>query len=124
MMRMRMSSPRRDFFFFVCAILFAIPTLAFAFPFGGQIGAGGASCPGDPAPLINCYNSAIYAQLGPPIGGQYIWTPSTQTYLFGAPSHAGQWLLGLAQVPYYCVASISPVIVCPGTAISMMGSSQ
>jgi hypothetical protein len=120
----RISVRARMVFGVMGALLFVVPTYAFAFPFGGQIGAGGAVCSGNPSPLIFCYNSAIYARLGPPIGGQYIWTPSTKTYLFGPPNHVGQWLLGLAQVPYYCVASISPVIVCPGTAIMMMGSSQ
>jgi len=94
----------------VCVLLF--PLLAFAFPFGGQIGT-----------IVPCYNNAIYANLGPPIGGPYIWTPSTRTYQFGPPRASGQWLLGLASAPYYCVVSIDPVIVWPGTHIDMMGSS-
>lgn len=94
------------------AILY--PTLTFAsFPFGGA------------ASIVkNCYNSAIYAMLGPPIGGPYIWTPSTKTYKFGPPSHSGQWLLGNAGPPYMCVVSIMPLDVWPGTDIIMMGSSQ
>jgi hypothetical protein len=96
------------------AVFFSVvPTVASAFPFGGAIGT-----------IYFCYNNAIYARLGPPIGGPYIWTPSTQTYRFGPPMHSGQWLLGLASAPYYCVVTISPVWVEPGTAISMMGSSQ
>lgn len=97
---------------FIAAVF--LPTVAFAsFPFGGA------------ASIVkNCYNSAIYAMLGPPIGGPYIWTPSTKTYQFGPPSHSGQWLLGNAGPPYMCVVSIMPVIVWPGTDIIMMGSSQ
>ncbi len=89
------------------------PALALAFPFGGQA-----------SQVVPCYNQAIYANLGPPRGGPFIWTPSTRTYQFGPPTHAGQWLLGLAGAPYFCVVSIQPVIVWPGTYITMMGSSQ
>jgi hypothetical protein len=89
------------------------PFTALAFPFGGQIGQ-----------VIFCYNDAIWASVGPPRGGDYVWTPSTVTYTFGAPSHAGQWLLGLASPPYYCLVSIEPIIVYTGIAITMMGSSQ
>lgn len=89
-----------------------LPSFVSAFPFGGQ-----ASI------VVPCYNQAIYANLGPPRGGPYIWTPATRTYQFGPPSFAGQWLLGLASAPYFCVVSIEPVIVWAGTAIDMMGSS-
>ncbi len=96
----------------MCATL-AAPCAAFAFPFGGQA-----------STVVPCYNQAIYANLGPPRGGPFVWTPSTKTYQFGPPTHAGQWLLGLAGAPYFCVVSIQPVIVWPGTYITMMGSSQ
>jgi hypothetical protein len=97
----------------VIAAALSIPFTTFAFPYGGQI-----------SQIIFCYNNAIFARTGPPIGGDYIWTPSTQTYQFGPPRHAGQWHLGLAGPPYYCVVSIDPVIVWPGILITMMGSSQ
>lgn len=89
------------------------PSIAFAFPFGGMA-----------AQVINCYNQAIYANLSGPIGGAYIWTPYTTTYQFGPPSHSGQWVLGLAGAPYYCLVSPSPIIVFEGITIFMMGSSQ
>lgn len=89
------------------------PSAVFAFPFGGAIGT-----------IKLCYNNAIYVNLGPPRGGPYIWTPATRTYQFGPPRHGGQWLLGLASAPYYCVYSIFPVLVDPGIHIDMMGSSQ
>jgi hypothetical protein len=94
-------------------VLVLVPLYAYAFPFGGSIGQ-----------IIFCYNNAIWANVGPPRGGQLIWTPTTKTYEFGPPSHSGQWLLGLAAPPYYCVVSIDPVIVYPGILITMMGSSQ
>lgn len=94
-------------------VILAIPALAFAFPFGG-----------DASEVIPCYNSAIYALLGPPRGGPFLWTPSTKTYQFGPPRHAGQWLLGNAGPPYFCLVSILPIITYPGTDIIMMGSSQ
>ncbi len=101
--------------FLIVSVLFVLvlPLFAHAFPFGGAIGT-----------IVPCYNNAIYASLGPPRGGPYIWTPATRTYQFGPPRHSGQWLLGLASAPYYCVVSIFPVIVWPGTHIDMMGSSQ
>ncbi|HEY4488459.1 MAG TPA: hypothetical protein VJB97_02995 [Candidatus Paceibacterota bacterium] len=89
------------------------PAVASAFPFGGQAGL-----------VLPCFNNAIYVNVGAPIGGAYIWTPATLTYQFGAPTHSGQWLLGLASAPYYCIISIQPVIVWPGIAITMLGTSQ
>src|SRR3989344_3025661 len=97
----------------VSLTLLAAPLVAMAFPFGGQA-----------SMVIPCYNQAIYANLGAPRGGPYIWTPSTKTYQFGAPTHGGQWLLGLAGAPYYCIVSVQPVIVWPGTYITMMGTSR
>jgi|SRR6185312_10897224 len=97
----------------VPAAAMVVPTAAFAFPFGGSI-----------SQVIFCFNDAIYANVGAPRGGQFVWTPSTVTYEFGPPSHSGQWLLGLASPPYYCLVSIQPIIVYTGTAITMMGSSQ
>ena len=90
-----------------------MPRTASAFPFGGQI-----------TIIAPCYNDAIYALLSGPRGGAYIWTPSTKTYEFGAPSHAGQWLLGLAGAPYYCIVNPDPLIIYAGTYITMMGSSK
>ncbi len=96
------------------ATAWVFPRTTEAFPFGGQ-----ASI------VLPClYNSTIYAELGPPIGGNYVWTTATQTYQFGPPRHGGQWVLGLAGVPYYCIYSISPLITYPAIAITMMGSSQ
>lgn len=89
------------------------PTFSFAFPIGGAIGV-----------IRPCYNNAIYVALGPPRGGAFIWTPSTKTYQFGPPRRSGQWVLGLASAPYYCVVSIFPVEVWAGIHIDMMGSSR
>lgn len=94
------------------ALLCSLPSFAFAFPFGGQI-----------HQIIFCYNNAIYVNLGPPRGGPFIWTPSTKTYRFGPPQRTGQWLLGLAAPPYYCVVSRQPVIVWSGILMTMEGSS-
>lgn len=102
-------------YFRVCMLLLVLlmPTITLADPFGGQ-----ASI------VVPCYNQAIYANLGPPRGGQYIWSPSTRTYQFGPPQHAGQWLLGLSGVPWYCIVQYQPLTVWPGRHIIMMGSSQ
>lgn len=92
--------------------LMLLPATVLAFPFGGQINQ-----------IIFCYNNAIYTNVGPPRGGPFIWTPSTRTYQFGPPTRSGQYLLGLAAPPYYCVVSISPVIVWAGILMTMEGSS-
>lgn len=95
------------------SLFFVAPLVTEAFPFGGQ------------ASIVRpCYNQVIYAALGPPRGGPYIWSASTRTYLFGPPRHAGQWLLGLASAPYFCIVVLRPLTVWPGSHIIMMGSSQ
>src|SRR5258708_3437900 len=102
----------RSFASLLVSSIVLTPLVAFAFPFGGQI-----------QQLINCYNQAIYAYISAPVSGPYIWVPSTKTYNYGPPAFNGQWLLGLASAPYYCLVSISPVVTYPGVAIIMMGSS-
>lgn len=90
-----------------------LPLLASASPFGGQ------------ASLVHyCLNNAIIAYVGAPIGGAYIWTPATRTYKNGAPTHGGQWLLGLYGAPYYCIYSRVPVDVRSGLGITILGTSQ
>lgn len=94
--------------------LVSVPFITHAFPFGGQA-----------ATVLPCYyNSTIYASLGPPRGGEYIWTTATKSYDFGPPTHAGQWLLGLAGVPYYCIYRLSPLTIFTGITITMHGSSR
>lgn len=90
-----------------------LPFSAYAEPFGGQ-----ASF------VWPCFNATIYALLGPPRGGAYIWTPSTRTYQNGPPTHAGQWLLGLKTIPFLCLYSNPPLVTIPGIGILMMGSSR
>ena len=105
---------RRTVAFMVLALVFAVaPSITHAFPFGGQASV-----------VIPCFNSAIYANLGPPIGGPFVWVPSTQTFQFGPPSHAGQWLLGNAGPLYVCLVTVDPIFTLPATVILMMGSSQ
>lgn len=95
------------------AALLIFPLTADSYPFGGKV-----------STVIPCFNVAIYAILGGPIGGAYLWTPSTRTYQFGPPTHGGQWVLGLTSVPYICLVWPAPLFVLPGIAIGMMGSSN
>ena len=99
---------------FVVVSLFS-PLKVQAFPFGGQI-----------TDLIHCINGVTYVTLSAPNPGPYIWSPATQTYDFGPPSHDGQWLLGLAGVPSICIVSVNLFFVDTrvGSGIMMMGSSQ
>ena len=80
---------------------------------------------GKPPAITGCYGDTIFASLGPPRGGYYVWSPVvTKTYSFGPPKHAGQYLLGNAGPSYYCIESVLPLIVWSGYLILMMGSSQ
>ena len=99
---------------FAVLALGLFPLFVQAYPFGGQARV-----------VLPCYyNSTIYAYLGPPRGGEYVWTTATRTYNFGPPRHGGQWLLGLAGAPYFCIYKVQPLTVYSATAITMMGSSQ
>ena len=99
---------------YVLAGLLLFPFLVHAFPFGGQAKV-----------VLPCYyNQTIYAVLGLPNPGAYVWTTATKTYPFGPPKHAGQWLLGIAGRPYYCIYHVGPNIIWSATRIEMMGSSQ
>ena len=98
----------------VCAFGLSLsPITVRAFPFGGQASV-----------VHQCINGVTYLMLGPPIGGPYIWSPSTRTYDFGPPSHVGQWFLGIAGAPDFCLVNVFPTEIWPGTYISMVGSSQ
>lgn len=97
----------------IAVLLLALPFLVSAAPFGGR------------ASIVKyCYNQTIYALLGAPRGGPFVWYPATKTYQFGPPSHAGQWILGLSSGAYYCLWSVQPQDFRPATAIMMMGSSR
>lgn len=96
------------------ASLFVGARQAHAFPWGGQF-----------QQVIPCFNAVIWVLAGPPRGGKYIWVPgATRTYDYGPPSHAGQWGLGLAAPPYFCIVSPLPLIVWPGVIMTMLGTSQ
>ncbi|HEY4487639.1 MAG TPA: hypothetical protein VI483_02635 [Candidatus Paceibacterota bacterium] len=88
-----------------------IPALA-ANVFGGRVG---ASFP--------CFNAAIWASVGAPRNGWYIWTPATKTYPYGAP-RSGKYVLGLYGIPYFCIVWIAPLYVLPGMSMTMVGSSR
>ena len=91
-----------------------VPQKAEAFPWGGQF-----------KQVIFCFNNVIWALTGPPRGGKYIWVPgSTRTYDYGPPAHAGQWGLGLAAPPYFCIVTPLPLVVFPGIIMTMLGSSR
>ena len=75
--------------------------------------------------IIGCVNTVIYARLGAPRGGPYLWSPTvTKTYQFGPPRHTGQWLLGNAGPSYFCIERIVPLTTHPGLLMIMMGSSR
>ncbi len=98
----------------VLALLLIAPRAEAIIYFGGATGI-----------IIPCVNNVIYAVLGPPRGGPYLWSPEvTQTYSFGPPTRSGQWLLGSAGPSIICLQSIFPFITHAGLLMLMMGSSQ
>jgi hypothetical protein len=87
---------------------------AYAFPWGGQF-----------QQVIPCFNDVIWVSAGPPRGGKYIWVPgTTRTYDYGPPKNAGQWGIGLAAPPFFCIVSPLPLIVFPGIIMTMLGTSR
>ena len=84
-------------------------------PFGGQI-----------LTILKCYDNAGWTiSLGPPRGGQFVYIPgSSKSYLFGPPSHPGQWLLGVAGSNHNCDIDPNPksYVNRPGNLILFHGS--
>ena len=94
--------------------LLLFPPKVSAFPWGGQFRS-----------VIPCFNAVTWVDVGAPRGGEFIWVPgATQTYQYGAPSRAGQYGIGLAAPPYFCLVSPLPLIVFTGTIMTMVGTSQ
>ena len=92
----------------------AFSTQAHAFPWGGQF-----------QQVIPCVNAVTFVLAGPPRGGQYLWTPGvTRTFQYGPPTHPGQYGIGLAGPPYFCIVSAQPILVFPGIIMTMLGTSQ
>ena len=92
--------------------LLLTPQKAQAFEWGGRFNT-----------VIPCFNAVIWAQTGAPRGGNYIWTPATATYANGPPSSAGQYGIGLAGPPYFCIVFPYPLVVFPGIIMTMLGTS-
>jgi len=71
-----------------------------------------------------CVNG-IWAIVGPPRGGSYMWVPGTRSYREGPPRHTGQYLLGVAGGSVPCLVPCESGL-CPigyGQAIQFHGSS-
>lgn len=94
-------------------VFLATAQQAHAFEWGGQFNT-----------VIPCFNAVIWTNTSGPRGGNFIWTPSTRTYDYGPPSHSGQYGLGLAGPPYFCIVFPFPLVVFPGVIMTMVGTSQ
>ncbi len=98
----------------VSLALFVItPQKTEAFSWGGQF-----------TSVIPCMGGNIWVSVSAPRGGAFIWTPITKTFQYGPPRHAGQYGLGLAGPPTFCLVSPFPVIPIPGIIMLMLGTSQ
>ena len=65
-----------------------------------------------------CWNEAIYLRLAD--GTEVVWTGETQTFKLGAASRVTDFVFGLTDKPYYCVAQKVPMLVWSGTHIKAM----
>jgi len=101
----------------------AIILVAFFIPASGALAIGPFG--GDIIVLFPCVNG-LKITLGPPTPGFYMYVPGTSfSYLYGPPSHPGQWLLGLSGPPLVCLVPCSSGL-CPagiGDMILFHGSS-
>ncbi len=88
------------------------PSASAANVFGGKIGMF-LPCP---------FNLSLWATVGAPRGGIYIWTPFTKTYPKGSIG-PGESVIGLYGIPYFCLFMIAPLIPIPGISMTMVGSS-
>ncbi|MAJ97486.1 MAG: hypothetical protein CMI56_02640 [Parcubacteria group bacterium] len=120
MRRTRNYVPKKSVVFMVGIILLTATSLSFlatpqkaqAFEWGGQF-----------QTVIPCFNAVIWTLTSGPRGGNFIWTPSTRTYENGPPSSVGQYGLGLAGPPYFCIVFPFPLVVFPGIIMTMVGTS-
>lgn len=62
-----------------------------------------------------------------PFGGfpgvAYIWTPATITYSFGPPTHPGQQVLGVSDIPFVCFTPTTPPVPLYGFRMQSVGTS-
>ena len=100
----------------------ATPVIANAIiPFGGPVLPW--ICPADIPGVCSCQEGGKFAIVGPPNPGAFVWGFFTRNYSSGVPQLTGQYVLGMATIPYYCIASLFPVTIYTGLYVSFAGSS-
>jgi hypothetical protein len=93
-------------------IMFLVPFVSGAIPFGGPI-----------ITLAGCSDGVIWVTLGPPTPGNYMYHgQGTFSYSYGPPTHPGQWLLGHFGLPSPCqfgtfTVAVGPSIIYHGSSI-------
>ncbi|MEX0652167.1 MAG: hypothetical protein WD509_01305 [Candidatus Paceibacterota bacterium] len=65
-------------------------------------------------------NTGLLALIGPPVGGEYMYTLATRTYLYGPPS-VPRWVLGNAGPPGLCF--LGQFYIGAGPIMMIVGSS-
>lgn len=68
--------------------------------------------------IVPCYNKAIFIELAD--GTRLVWSEQTRTFKYGPPKAKGEKIMGLADTPYYCIQSISPIVVWAAVHIGAM----
>lgn len=77
-------------------------------------------------PCVSGLGPSLHVTVAP-FGGLpnvfYIWTPATITYSYGPPSHPGQQLLGVSDIPFVCVIPAKAPIPLYGLRMQSVGTS-
>lgn len=99
----------------IASLLAPVPALALGTSFGGRIVTW--------VPCLSSFGPSVWftivpASLYPVVN--FIWTPATITFLAGPPTHIGQQVLGVADVPFACFVGKVPFF---GQRIQTIGTS-
>lgn len=80
-------------------------------------------------PCVSTFGPSLQVNILPAggISTSYIWTPATISFLAGPPTHPGQQILGVADIPFVCIIPspffFIPAVTLFGQRIQFLGTS-